>query len=113
MINNLVLNSKIQIGSLCFFIINILNVINKYFCILCVQQTQQEPVGEVVDVSTGFYGQMDMIQSAKKFEDREFKAIKDLDKKLESQVVWLRGRLHTSRAKGINDLFPFYSLVIE
>lgn len=41
-----------------------------------------------------------MIQSAEKLEDRKFKAIKDLIKELEGQTFWLRGRLHTSRAKG-------------
>lgn len=41
-----------------------------------------------------------MIQSKEKFEDRKFTAIKNLNKNLESQTVWLRGRLHTSRAKG-------------
>ena len=48
----------------------------------------------------GKYGQMNMIQSKEKFEDRKFTAIKNLDKNLENQMVWLRGRLHTSRAKG-------------
>lgn len=53
-----------------------------------------------MDVSVGSYGQINMIQSREKFEDRNFKAIKDLNKELEDQTVWLRGRLHTSRAKG-------------
>jgi len=48
----------------------------------------------------GKYGQMNMIQSKEKFEDRKFTAIKNLNKNLENQTVWLRGRLHTSRAKG-------------
>jgi len=43
---------------------------------------------------------MDMIQSKNKYENRKFTAIKDLDKNLENQTVWLRSRLHTSRAKG-------------
>lgn len=64
------------------------------------QQSQQESTNEVEDVSVGKYGQMDMIQSKEKFEDRKFTAIKNLNKDLENQIVWIRGRLHTSRAKG-------------
>ncbi|GAB1865763.1 Aspartate--tRNA ligase, cytoplasmic [Camponotus japonicus] len=63
-------------------------------------QSQQESTNEVEDVSVGKYGQMDMIQSKEKFEDRKFTAIKNLNKDLENQIVWIRGRLHTSRAKG-------------
>lgn len=48
----------------------------------------------------GKYGQTNMIQSKEKFEDRKFTVIKDLNTNLENQMVWLRGRLHTSRAKG-------------
>ncbi|XP_018055090.1 PREDICTED: aspartate--tRNA ligase, cytoplasmic isoform X3 [Atta colombica] len=62
--------------------------------------SQQEFTNESEDVSLGKYGQMNMIQSKEKFEDRKFTAIKNLDKNLENQMVWLRGRLHTSRAKG-------------
>lgn len=64
------------------------------------QQSQQESTEEAEDVSVGKYGQMNMIQSKEKFEDRKFTAIKDLNKNLENEMVWLRGRLHTSRAKG-------------
>lgn len=63
-------------------------------------QQQQESTEEAIDVSVACYGQMKMVQSAEKFEDRKFKAIKELNKELENQTVWLRGRLHTSRAKG-------------
>ncbi|XP_050461434.1 aspartate--tRNA ligase, cytoplasmic isoform X1 [Cataglyphis hispanica] len=63
-------------------------------------QSQQESTEEAKDVSVGKYGQMNMIQSKEKFEDRKFTAIKDLNKNLENEMVWLRGRLHTSRAKG-------------
>ncbi|KAL0117689.1 hypothetical protein PUN28_008831 [Cardiocondyla obscurior] len=62
--------------------------------------SQQESANETEDVSIGKYGQMDMIQSKEKFEDRKFTVIKNLNKNLENQTVWLRGRLHTSRAKG-------------
>lgn len=63
-------------------------------------QQQQESTEETIDVSVACYGQMKMVQSVEKFEDRKFKAIKELNKELENQTVWLRGRLHTSRAKG-------------
>ncbi|XP_018337801.1 PREDICTED: aspartate--tRNA ligase, cytoplasmic isoform X1 [Trachymyrmex septentrionalis] len=62
--------------------------------------SQQESTNESEDVSLGKYGQMSMIQSKEKFEDRKFTAIKNLNKNLENQIIWLRGRLHTSRAKG-------------
>lgn len=64
------------------------------------QQSQQESTEEAEDVSVGKYSQMNMIQSKEKFEDRKFIAIKNLNKNLENEIVWLRGRLHTSRAKG-------------
>lgn len=64
------------------------------------QQSQQESTNEAEDVSVGKYGQMDMIQSKEKFEDRKFTSVKNLNKELENQIVWIRGRLHTSRAKG-------------
>jgi len=70
------------------------------FCYHVFQHSQQECTNESEDVSIGKYGQMSMIQSKEKFEDRKFTAIKNLNKNLESQTVWLRGRLHTSRAKG-------------
>lgn len=64
------------------------------------QHSQQESANETEDVSAGKYGQMNMIQSKEKFEDRKFMAIKNLNQNLKNQMVWLRGRLHTSRAKG-------------
>ncbi|KAG7210404.1 hypothetical protein KM043_011936 [Ampulex compressa] len=63
-------------------------------------QSQQESVDQGVDVSLGNYGELGVIQSKDKHADRKFTNIKDLDTKLEDQTVWLRGRLHTSRAKG-------------
>ncbi|KAH0953082.1 hypothetical protein HN011_002490 [Eciton burchellii] len=63
-------------------------------------QLQQQSMSETEDVSIEKYGLMDMIQSKNKYENRKFIAIKDLDKSLENQIVWLRSRLHTSRAKG-------------
>lgn len=53
------------------------------------------------DISVGKYGQLNMIQSKEAYKERNFIHVKELNKKLENQTVWLRGRLHTSRAKGI------------
>ncbi|XP_067002970.2 aspartate--tRNA ligase, cytoplasmic isoform X1 [Anabrus simplex] len=51
------------------------------------------------DYSAGKYGALPMIQSGDKI-SREFTHVKDLTKVLADQTVWIRGRLHTSRAKG-------------
>lgn len=65
------------------------------------QHSQQDSTNETEeDASMGKYGQMNMIQSKEQFKDRKFIAIKNLNKSLENQTIWLRGRLHTSRAKG-------------
>ena len=61
-------------------------------------QAQQEMNQE--DVSVGKYGEMGLIQSKEKYSERKFIDIKNLNPELENQTVWLRGRLHTSRAKG-------------
>nr|XP_003702833.1 PREDICTED: aspartate--tRNA ligase, cytoplasmic [Megachile rotundata]XP_012139787.1 PREDICTED: aspartate--tRNA ligase, cytoplasmic [Megachile rotundata]XP_012139788.1 PREDICTED: aspartate--tRNA ligase, cytoplasmic [Megachile rotundata] len=61
-------------------------------------QAQQEINQE--DVSVGMYGDMGLIQSKDKYSERKFVDIKNLKPDLENQTVWLRGRLHTSRAKG-------------
>lgn len=53
------------------------------------------------DVSVGKYGEMGLIQSKEKYSERKFTDIKNLKPELENQTVWLRGRLHTSRAKGM------------
>ncbi|XP_015178219.1 PREDICTED: aspartate--tRNA ligase, cytoplasmic [Polistes dominula] len=62
-------------------------------------QTQQDAV-EQEDVSVGKYGQLTMIQSNEVHKERIFVHVKELNKQLENQTIWLRGRLHTSRAKG-------------
>lgn len=64
------------------------------------QNQVQEDVKETEDFSIGRYGQPAMIQSTEKHTDRKFVDVKNLDAKLEDVTVWLRGRLHTSRAKG-------------
>ncbi|CAL7933364.1 unnamed protein product [Xylocopa violacea] len=62
-------------------------------------QAQQEITPEE-DVSIGKYGETGLIQSKEKYTERKFTDIKNLKQDLEDQTVWLRGRLHTSRAKG-------------
>ncbi|XP_044000946.1 aspartate--tRNA ligase, cytoplasmic isoform X1 [Aphidius gifuensis] len=64
------------------------------------QSQVQEDVKETEDFSVGRYGQPAMIQSTEKHQDRKFVDVKSLDEKLQDVTVWLRGRLHTSRAKG-------------
>jgi len=51
------------------------------------------------DVSEGNYGSYGLMQSAEK-NDRELLDISKLDMSLANKEVWVRGRLHTSRAKG-------------
>ncbi|KAJ9585235.1 hypothetical protein L9F63_002998, partial [Diploptera punctata] len=58
---------------------------------------QQEGDGE--DYSADLYGQLPLIQSAVVLK-REFVDIKQLEPSLADTTVWVRGRLHTSRAKG-------------
>lgn len=52
-------------------------------------------------MSVESYGDTELIQSKEKHAERIFTDIKNLILSLENQTVWLRGRLHTSRAKGI------------
>lgn len=61
---------------------------------------EAEAATEQEDTSVGKYGQIKMIQSIEPHDDRKFAHIKDLNTELAGQVVWIRGRLHTSRAKG-------------
>ena len=53
------------------------------------------------DVSVGKYGKLPMNMSREKL-NRQFIDIGILNPKLNSQNVWIRARLHTSRAKGIS-----------
>ncbi|KAK0175172.1 hypothetical protein PV327_008945 [Microctonus hyperodae] len=64
------------------------------------QAQSQEETNETEDVSVGCYGQTKLVQSSETHEDRKFVDVKDLDSKLIEKSIWLRGRLHTSRAKG-------------
>lgn len=53
------------------------------------------------DISIGKYGVLKMIQSSKDYvPDRVFVDLKNLTTTLADSSVWIRGRLHTSRAKG-------------
>ncbi|XP_047369693.1 aspartate--tRNA ligase, cytoplasmic [Vespa velutina] len=62
-------------------------------------QMQQDVIDED-DISFGKYGEFPMIQSKEAYKERNFVHVKELNKRLENQTIWLRGRLHTSRAKG-------------
>lgn len=48
----------------------------------------------------GKYGTFPLIQSDKRIEERKFTYVKDLNKTLSGNEVWVRARLHTSRARG-------------
>lgn len=64
------------------------------------QSQSQETANGTEDISIGFYGQTGLIQSAELHEDRHFVDVKELNVELAEKSVWIRGRLHTSRAKG-------------
>ncbi|XP_017462157.1 PREDICTED: aspartate--tRNA ligase, cytoplasmic [Rhagoletis zephyria] len=60
-----------------------------------------EETGDAVDVSAGRYGSAGLIQSKEKFEDRNFVAVNKLAEQVsKEELVWVRGRVHTSRSKG-------------
>lgn len=61
--------------------------------------TDSQESGE--DISVGKYGILKMIQSSKNVNpDRVFVDVKNIITVLADNSVWIRGRLHTSRAKG-------------
>lgn len=63
-------------------------------------EKEQEAANAVEDdYASGCYGNMKMIQSTEKL-DRSLVPVQSLGADRGDQVVWLRGRLHTSRAKG-------------
>ncbi|XP_033336549.2 aspartyl-tRNA synthetase [Megalopta genalis] len=64
------------------------------------QAQAQQDSSQEEDVSGDKYGETGLIQSKEKHAERKFTDIKNLSPALENQTVWLRGRLHTSRAKG-------------
>ena len=55
--------------------------------------------GDVADCAAGCYGVMEMIQSKEKV-DRTIVRVGDLTADRAGEKVWIRGRLHTSRAVG-------------
>ncbi|XP_014300689.2 aspartate--tRNA ligase, cytoplasmic [Microplitis demolitor] len=63
-------------------------------------QMPHEETNGTEDVSVGLYGNMGIIKSSDYHLDRKFVNVKDLNLKLTDESVWIRGRLHTSRAKG-------------
>uniref|UniRef100_A0A1B0A9G5 Aspartate--tRNA ligase, cytoplasmic n=1 Tax=Glossina pallidipes TaxID=7398 RepID=A0A1B0A9G5_GLOPL len=52
------------------------------------------------DSSKGCYGIAEVIMSKDKYEDRNFVTIANLGQYTGKSAIWLRGRVHTSRAKG-------------
>uniref|UniRef100_A0A1A9X3S2 Aspartate--tRNA ligase, cytoplasmic n=1 Tax=Glossina brevipalpis TaxID=37001 RepID=A0A1A9X3S2_9MUSC len=52
------------------------------------------------DCSEGRYGIAEIIMSKEKYEDRHFMAIGNLNQCIGKAPIWVRGRVHTSRAKG-------------
>ncbi|EAT36397.1 AAEL011518-PA [Aedes aegypti] len=65
------------------------------------EKGQQETTGdESKDYSVGLYGVTKMIQSTGKHADRNFVMVHDLSTCSKDALVWVRGRVHTSRAKG-------------
>ena len=62
-------------------------------------QIQNKNSEEDEDISKGMYGFSPMIQSTEKPE-RVLNIVKQMDKSMDNKIVWVRGRLHTSRAKG-------------
>ena len=64
------------------------------------QVQQQAGEGDGVDISAGKYGNAKMNQSRDKPDIRLIENFAILTEKLDSQMVWVRARLHTSRAKG-------------
>ena len=62
-------------------------------------QSQTNTNEDIEDVSEGKYGFSQMIQSIDR-PNKVLLSVKELNKSLDNQTVWIRGRLHTSRAKG-------------
>ncbi|KAF5287932.1 hypothetical protein FQA39_LY15602 [Lamprigera yunnana] len=52
------------------------------------------------DISVGRYGILPLIQSGSKTPQREFSKVSKIDSSLVNKNVWVRARLHTSRARG-------------
>lgn len=65
------------------------------------EQIRNQEAAKVADndQSAGDYGQMPMISSTEK-PDRTVVNVDDVDESFNDQLIWLRGRLHTSRSIG-------------
>ncbi|XP_027200696.2 aspartyl-tRNA synthetase [Dermatophagoides pteronyssinus] len=63
-------------------------------------QQQQQSDANVEDYAKDNYGQSPMIRSTEKNLDRKFTNVNMIDESLADQTIWIRGRLHTSRAVG-------------
>ncbi|CAK1549022.1 unnamed protein product [Leptosia nina] len=61
--------------------------------------SQEQSEASEVDVSDGRYGSYKLLQSDGSYRDRVYVDVKDLSEKA-GQDVWVRARLHTTRAKG-------------
>ncbi|XP_055619759.1 aspartate--tRNA ligase, cytoplasmic [Toxorhynchites rutilus septentrionalis] len=65
------------------------------------EKGQQETVGvEDKDYSEGLYGVIKMIQSTDQHSERNFIPVHELSQYPNESLVWVRGRVHTSRSKG-------------
>lgn len=66
------------------------------------EKAQQEDAAEVEgkDYSEGLYGVIKMIQSTYTHANRNFVAVHELSGCGKNSLVWVRGRVHTSRSKG-------------
>ena len=64
------------------------------------EESKQTEVNEGEDVSMGKYGVSKMNQSQNKPNIRLIENFSILTEKLDNQTLWVRARLHTSRAKG-------------
>ncbi|GLV32060.1 Aspartyl-tRNA synthetase [Carabus blaptoides fortunei] len=64
------------------------------------QSGQDQPAESNEDISLGKYGTLPLIQSTTVVPQREFKMINELTKPLAGSVIWIRARLHASRARG-------------
>lgn len=63
------------------------------------QNESQNTEQENADISKGMYGLSQLIQSSEN-PDRVLVGVRHLNKSMDNKTVWVRGRLHTSRAKG-------------
>lgn len=60
----------------------------------------EEASDSAEDCSAGRYGFFGMINSKDKHEERKFVAVHDLSEHVGKDAVWVRGRVHNTRAKG-------------